>query len=123
MPKSTARSNRVIIPLSGPCKPTCLGDMVGALPSWHSYRASRDPARLRSLGRGFRLASRLNCVQLAFRSARADSCRRKFPKPMSCHSWPIAPKKAALVTRDTSLPDLDPMRSACRRAPLEESHR
>jgi hypothetical protein len=23
----------------------------------------------------------------------------KFPKPMSCHSWPTAPKKAALVMR------------------------
>jgi hypothetical protein len=78
MPKSTARSNRVIIPLSGPCKPTCLGYMAGALPSWHSYRASRDPARLRSLGRGFsfRAASmhalKLNAVLAQQRATEAD---------------------------------------------------
>ena len=42
--------------LSGSCKPTCLGYLAEALPS--RRRASRGPARLRLLGRGFRLPCR-----------------------------------------------------------------
>jgi hypothetical protein len=64
------------IPLSGPCKPTCLGYMLepflpgGGLRETPPFEVARA---------GFRLASRLNCIQLAFRSARADFMRAINP--------------------------------------------
>jgi hypothetical protein len=46
MPKSTARSNRIIILLSGPCKPTCLGYLAEA-PSFPARCLLRGFARPR----------------------------------------------------------------------------
>jgi hypothetical protein len=64
------------MPLSGPCKPTCLGYMLepflpgGGLRETPPFEVARA---------GFRLASRLNCIQLSFRSARADFMRAINP--------------------------------------------